>query len=118
LLESSEKFEEAQHSLKAHGVEVKPSLNLSTMMKRKDEVVSSFTKGIEGLFKKNKVTYISGHGTITAQGEVTVDGKKYGAKHIIIATGSDVISLPGITIDENKLCRQRVHSYCRKCRST
>lgn len=103
LLESSEKYEEAEHSLKAHGVEVKPSLNLSTMMKRKDEVVSSFTKGIEGLFKKNKVAYISGHGTISAKGEVSVDGKKYAAKHIIIATGSEVAALPGIHIDEKQI---------------
>lgn len=103
LLESSEKYEEAQHSLAAHGVEVKPSLNLAIMMKRKDEVVNSFTKGIEGLFRKNKVTYIAGHATITAAGEVTVEGKKHAVKHIIIATGSDVTPLPGIAIDEKQV---------------
>ncbi len=82
---------------------MKPSLNLATMMKRKDEVVGSLTKGIEGLFKKNKVTYIQGHGTISAKGEVTVAGTKYAAKHIVIATGSEVVALPGITIDEKQI---------------
>ena len=103
LLESSEKFEEAQHSFKQHGIDVKPSLNLKQMMKNKDETVEGLTKGIEGLFKKNKVTYIEGLGTITKKGEVTVDGKAYGAKHIIIATGSDVMPLPGVEIDEEKI---------------
>ena len=103
LLESSEKFADAAQHFSAHGIEVKPSLNLATMMKRKDEVVGSLTKGIEGLFKKNKVTYIQGHGTISAKGEVTVAGTKYAAKHIVIATGSEVVALPGITIDEKQI---------------
>jgi dihydrolipoamide dehydrogenase len=103
LLESSEKFADATQHFASHGIVVKPSLNLAAMMQRKDEVVSSLTKGIEGLFKKNKVTYIQGHGTITAKGEVTVSGAKYAAKHIVIATGSDVVALPGITIDEKQI---------------
>lgn len=103
LLESSEKFHDAQHEFAKHGIEVKPSLNLKTMMARKDEVVSSFTKGIEGLFKKNKVTYLQGWGSITGKNEVSVDGTTYGAKNIIIATGSDVTPLPGITIDEKQI---------------
>lgn len=103
LLESSEKFHDAQHEFAKHGIEVKPSLNLKTMMARKDDVVSSFTKGIEGLFKKNKVTYLQGWGSITGKNEVSVDGTKYGAKNIIIATGSDVTPLPGITIDEKQI---------------
>jgi dihydrolipoamide dehydrogenase len=103
LLESSEKFADATQHFASHGIEVKPSLNLAAMMQRKDEVVSSLTKGIEGLFKKNKVTYIQGHGLISAKGEVTVSGTKYAAKHIVIATGSDVVALPGITIDEKQI---------------
>lgn len=103
LLESSEKYADAQHEFAKHGIDVKPSLNLKTMMARKDEVVSSFTKGIEGLFKKNKVTHLNGWGSITGKNEVSVDGKKYAAKNIIIATGSDVTPLPGIAIDEKQI---------------
>lgn len=103
LLESSEKFEEAQHDFAKHGINAKVSLDLKTMMGRKDEVVDSFTKGIEGLFKKNKVTYLKGFGTLTGTNEVSVEGTAYGAKNIIIATGSDVTPLPGITIDEKTI---------------
>lgn len=103
LLESSEKFEDAQKHFATHGIDAKIKLNLDAMMKRKSEVVVGLTKGIEGLFKKNKVTWIKGHGTITGVNEVTVDGTKYGAKNIIIATGSEVTPLPGITIDEKQI---------------
>jgi dihydrolipoamide dehydrogenase len=103
LLESSEKFEDANHAFAKHGIDAKVSLNLKQMMARKTEVVSMLTKGIEGLFKKNKVTYLKGHGTITGKNEVDVDGTKYAAKNIIIATGSEVTPLPGITIDEKQI---------------
>jgi len=103
LLESSEKYHDAQHEFVKHGIDAKVSLNLKTMMARKNEVVGSFTKGIEGLFKKNKVTYLVGHGTITGKNEVSVEGKKFTTKNIIIATGSDVTPLPGITIDEKQI---------------
>jgi len=103
LLESSEKFADAQHEFAKHGIEASVKLNLGQMMARKTEVVSSFTKGIEGLFKKNKVTYLQGWGSISGKNEVTVDGKKYATKNIIIATGSDVATLPGITIDEKQI---------------
>lgn len=104
LLESSEKFADVNHEFAKHGIDVSGvKLNLKQMMARKTEVVSSFTKGIEGLFKKNKVTYLQGWGSISGKNEVTVDGKKYGAKNIVIATGSDVVSLPGITIDEKQI---------------
>ncbi len=100
LLESSEKFEDAQHHFAKHGIDGEVKLNLKAMMARKVEVVSALTKGIEGLFKKNKVTWIKGLGTITGANEVSVDGTKYATKNIIIATGSEVVSLPGIAIDE------------------
>jgi dihydrolipoamide dehydrogenase len=103
LLESSEKFEDANHAFAKHGIDAKVTLNLKNMMARKTEVVSTLTKGIEGLFKKNKVTYLKGHGTISGKNEVDVDGTKYGAKNIIIATGSEVTPLPGITIDEKQI---------------
>jgi len=79
------------------------SLNLKQMMARKGEVVSKLTQGIEGLFKKNKVTYIKGHGTITGVNEVTVEGVKYATKNILIATGSEVSPLPGVVVDEKQI---------------
>ncbi len=100
LLESSEKYEDAQHHFEAHGIDGSVKLNLKTMMARKVDVVDKLTNGIEGLFKKNKVTWLKGEGIITGKSEVTVAGTKYAARNIIIATGSDVASLPGIAIDE------------------
>ena len=105
LLQSSEKFEETQGELARHGIKIsKAELDLKTMLGRKDEVVKSLTGGIEGLFKKNKVTYVAGTGKITGEGEVTVDGKdKLTAKHIVIATGSTHADLPGVEIDGKKI---------------
>ena len=106
LLQSSEKFEEAQHTLAAHGVKLgSVELDLATMLARKDKVVNDLTRGIEGLFKKNKITWIKGAGRITAPGKVHVDlieggTQELAAKHIIIATGSDSVSLPGVEVDE------------------
>ncbi len=104
LLESSERFEETLHHAAEHGIKTgKVSLDLKTMMKRKDEVVDGLTKGIEGLFKKNKVEYIKGTATISGANEVTVGKTKYNAKNILIATGSDVMPLPGVDIDEKQI---------------
>ena len=103
LLESSEKFEDANHHFAEHGIDGSVKLNLKQMMARKTDVVSKLTQGIEGLFKKNKVTYLKGLGTITGKNEVSVDGTKYAAKNIIIATGSEVTPLGGITIDEKQI---------------
>ena len=101
LLQSSEKYHEAQHTLASHGVRVKGvSLDLAALMARKTEVVTNLTKGIEGLFKKNKVTWLQGAATLQAGGGVKVGGAVYTAKHILIATGSEVAQLPGVTIDE------------------
>ena len=108
LLHSSEKFEEAQYHLAEHGVKVgKVELDLKTLMARKDKVVNDLTKGIGFLFKKNKVTGITGAAKITKPGEVEVmdDGgtKTYTARNILIATGSEVAPLPGVVIDEDKI---------------
>src|SRR5712672_2673982 len=71
LLQSSEKFAEAMHSFAAHGVKLSGvELDLGTMMARKDKVVADLTKGIDFLFKKNKVTWIKGTGRIAAPGKV------------------------------------------------
>jgi len=108
LLQSSHKYEEAQH-LQEHGVEVSGvKLNLKQMMERKTKVVDTLTKGIEGLFTKNKVTYFKGHGSFLTPNKINVtgaDGKseEISAKNVIIATGSDVMPLPGIAIDEKQI---------------
>ncbi|KAH9568903.1 hypothetical protein CY35_03G103300 [Sphagnum magellanicum] len=109
LLHSSHMFHEAQHNFASHGVKLgSVEVDLPAMMKQKDTAVTGLTKGIEGLFKKNKVTYVKGTGKIVSPHEVEVelnDGgtQKVKAKHIIIATGSEVKPLPGITIDEKKI---------------
>ena len=104
LLQASEKYEEASHHLSVMGVETgKVSLNLKNMMKHKDDVVSSNTKGIEFLLKKNKVDWLKGTAKIEESGKVSIDGKMYDATNIVIATGSDVVSLPGIEIDEKQI---------------
>ena len=104
LLQSSEHYEEATHKLADHGVVVgSVSLDLARMMARKGEVVSANVKGIEFLFRKNKVTWLKGEGRITAPGTVSVNGTAYTAKHIVIATGSESIPLPGVPVDERRI---------------
>jgi dihydrolipoamide dehydrogenase len=110
LLQSSEKFEDATHHFAAHGVKLGGiELDLPTMMARKDKVVFDLTKGVEFLFRKNKVTWIKGTAKITAPGKITVALAENGgaqeieAKSIVIASGSTVIDLPGIKIDEKRI---------------
>ena len=105
LLSSSEKFEEAEKHFKQIGIQASGvKLDLPAMMKFKDSVVEANTKGIEFLFKKNKIDWLKGSGKITAKDTVEVDGKAHKAKNIVIATGSDVAGLPGIEIDEKENC--------------
>ncbi len=108
LLQSSHHFEVANHHLAAHGVKTgKVALDLAVMMKRKDDVVAGLTKGIEFLFKKNKVDRLIGKGVITAPGEIMVERgderQVLKTRNIVIATGSDVAPLPGVTIDERRI---------------
>lgn len=104
LLASSEKFHEAEKSFAKMGIKTGGvSLDLKEMQNFKDSVVEANTKGIEFLFKKNKIDWLKGEGKIADKNQVDVDGKIYGAKNIIIATGSDVVSLPGVEIDEKKI---------------
>jgi dihydrolipoamide dehydrogenase len=101
LLHASEKYHEVTHGLESLGIKTgKVTLDLKTMMKHKDDVVSANTQGIEFLFKKNKIDWLKGEGSIADKGTVKVGKETYKAKHIIIATGSDVASLPNIKIDE------------------
>jgi len=102
-------YHEAKHSFPSHGVKFSSvELDLPGMMAQKDKAVSNLTRGIEGLFKKNKVNYVKGYGKFLSPSEVSVDTLEGGnavvkGKHIIIATGSDVKSLAGITIDEKRI---------------
>jgi len=104
LLQSSENFYEASESFKDHGILIEGiKLDLARMQARKSEVVSANVKGVEFLFKKNKVAWLKGEAKITAPGNISVDGKTYAAKHIVIATGSESIPLPGVTVDEKHI---------------
>ncbi|OCC00506.1 dihydrolipoyl dehydrogenase [Labrys sp. WJW] len=106
LLHASELFDEAGHGFKAFGIEVPaPVLNLPQMLKHKQETVDANVQGVAFLFKKNKITAYRGTGKILAAGKVEVtaeDGstQTLETKSIVIATGSDVAQLPGVTIDE------------------
>lgn len=104
LLDSSEKYAEAKSEFAHHGIKFdKLSFDLGAMLARKDRVVVDLTKGIEGLFKKNKITYIIGTGKIISKDQVECEGKRYQTKHIIIATGSDSINIPGVVVDEENI---------------
>jgi dihydrolipoamide dehydrogenase len=108
LLQSSEKYEEAAHELNDHGVGVGAvSLDLGRMMGRKDKVVGDLTKGIEFLFKKNKVDYLRGAGAIESAGVVRVSGDDgeatLQADSIIIATGSESMPIPNVAVDEKRI---------------
>tara|TARA_B100000686_G_scaffold210025_1_gene216802 strand:+ start:1813 stop:3219 length:1407 start_codon:yes stop_codon:yes gene_type:complete len=106
LLNSSEIYHKAQKSFGNLGIEVENvRLNLSQMMKNKNKSVLTLTKGVEFLFKKNKITHLQGKGSILDKNTVTViddSGKKtnYKTKNIVISTGSIPTSLPGVKIDE------------------
>jgi dihydrolipoamide dehydrogenase len=105
LLHASEMFDEAGHGFATLGIEVsKPKLNLPAMMKHKQDTVDANVKGVEFLLKKNKVDGVKGWGSILAPGKVQV--KAYDGtltvletKAIVIATGSDIASPPGVKID-------------------
>jgi len=108
LLHASELFAAANHEFAHLGIEVTPSLNLPQMMKQKQESVTALTKGIEFLFKKNKVDWIKGAGRIAGAGQVEVtaeDGQKttLAARNIVIATGSEPAGLPGVTVDQQRI---------------
>ncbi len=104
LLESSERYAEAKHALAVHGVKVGGvELDLPVMLARKDEVVKTLTKGIDGLFRKNKVTRYTGHGQIAGPGKVQVGDTEISAKHILIATGSKSAMLPGVELDGDRI---------------
>jgi len=107
LLHSSELYREATHGFAQHGIKIgKIEVDLAAMMAQKQSVVTSSNKGIEFLFKKNKITWLKGTGKLLGGGKVEVSGESkgaYSAKHIVIATGSEVTPLKGIEIDEKQV---------------
>ncbi len=109
LLHASERYEEAHHGLADLGVKTGPvKLDLKAMMGHKDKVVGDNVKGIEFLFKKNKVDWIKGHGALKSGTEVEITkgvdkGKVVQAKNIIIATGSESTPIPGVEVDEKQI---------------
>ncbi|MCK7613398.1 dihydrolipoyl dehydrogenase [Roseibium sediminicola] len=109
LLHASEMFEEAGHGFEKIGIKVaKPKLDLPAMMKHKSDVVDANVGGIAFLMKKNKIDVHTGTGKILSAGKVEVtteDGKAtvLDTKNIVIATGSDVMPLPGVEIDEKQV---------------
>nr|WP_314527723.1 dihydrolipoyl dehydrogenase [uncultured Brevundimonas sp.] len=108
LLHASELWDAANGEFAKIGIEVSPKLNLPQMHKAKDDSVLALTKGIEFLFKKNKVEWIKGKGKIVAKGKVEVtaaDGavQTLDAKNIVIATGSEPTPLPGVAFEDGKV---------------
>lgn len=104
LLHSSEMYWKIQKEAASHGIHVKDlSLNFSEMMLRKEKTIGGFTKGIEGLFKKNKVDWMKGTAKLKSAHEITVGEETIEAASIILATGSEPIALPFLPFDEKKI---------------
>jgi dihydrolipoamide dehydrogenase len=113
LLASSEEFDKVQHHLGAHGIQLKggASMDVARMHKRKDGIVSKMSKGIEFLFRKNKITWLKGHGKFVGRNDngflIGVEGEDSEtvvARHVIVATGSNARHLPGLTVDNRIVC--------------
>ncbi|MCE2565521.1 dihydrolipoyl dehydrogenase [Komagataeibacter sp. FNDCF1] len=104
LLQQSENFHAAKDEYGAMGIIIDSvKLDLAKMMARKQSVVEANVKGVEFLFKKNKVTWLKGTGKVEGTGRITVDGKPVTARHIVIASGSDSAGLPGVEVDEKQI---------------
>lgn len=112
LLASSEEYEKVSSHLSTHGITVKgATMDIAKMLKRKETIVSKMSKGIEFLFRKNKITWLKGHGKFAGRNEtgflVAVDGDDSDtvvAKNVIIATGSKARHLPGLKVDNKIVC--------------
>jgi len=108
LLHASERLEEAKKAFAKLGIKASVELDLAAMMGHKDQVVAELTRGVEFLLRKNKAEAIVGEARIASPGKVVVkagDGavRELETRHIVIATGSDVTPLPGVTIDEQQI---------------
>jgi dihydrolipoamide dehydrogenase len=108
LLDSTERYFETAHALASHGIKVgQLEIDLPTMMKRKDSIVSGLGRGVSSLLKKAGVAHYAGVGRLDGEGRVIVktasDEEHLSARHILIATGSVAASLPGVVIDEDRV---------------
>ncbi len=114
LLRSSELYEEANHGFEMHGISIADlKVDVGTMMRRKDNIVTQLTSGIRGLFKKNKITLLPGRGSFAGREnelwQIVVAGKDgasevVDARHVIVATGSVPRQLEGIPVDNQTIC--------------
>lgn len=114
LLRSSELYDEANHAFVMHGITAENvKMDVGTMIRRKDNIVTQLTQGIRGLFKKNKVTLLPGRGSFAGREnelwQIAVAGKDGGtevvdARHVIVATGSSPRHLEGIPVDNDSIC--------------
>ena len=103
LLQSSELYSQILHHSKEHGIQATAKLDFTQMMKRKDQVVAGFNQGIQGLFKKNKITHIKGKATFVSPTTVTAAGQEITSKNFILATGSEPTPLPFLPFDETQV---------------
>jgi dihydrolipoamide dehydrogenase len=103
LLNFSEKYEEAKKSFADIGIITEVKLDLAKMISKKERVVDDLCKGIEGLFVKNKITRIKAVAKIIDKNTIQVNGETISAKNILIATGSEVMNVPGVVIDEKSI---------------
>lgn len=106
LLHSSELFDQASHSFVMHGIKMDSvSIDVPSMIKRKDNIVTQLVSGIKGLFKKYKVTFIAGHGSFVAHADgkwqVKIGEEIVRTTHVVVATGSHARHLPGIPVDQD-----------------
>jgi dihydrolipoamide dehydrogenase len=103
LLDSTEHYDQARHSYAEHGIEIgELGVNLEQMMKRKDKVVSDVCSGVDFLISKNKIERYVGHGRLTSEHDIKISGQdegKISAQDILLATGSEPMSLPGMEVD-------------------
>ncbi len=109
LLHTSHLFELAAHEFAAQGIGVSaPTIDVPKMMARKDAIVAQLTQGIKGLFRKNKVTFLPGHGRFVGRDtdawQVAVGNDTVRARHVIVATGSKPRHLPNIPVDNRLIC--------------
>jgi dihydrolipoamide dehydrogenase len=109
LLQSSQIFDEANHGFSAHGISASNvKMDVQGMMKRKESIVVQLTQGVRGLFKKNKITLLEGHGKFVGRAgdfwRIDVNGDVIEARNVIVATGSRPRQLPGVEVDNITVC--------------